>query len=438
MAKPTFLSKLASVFGVSKHYDSYTPYSYYDNHGKERTFFSLRGNYFNDWNASYNSHDDFRKYLNAYGENPLLYMIVKKIAFNSASIKRVAVNENGDEIENSQVLDLLENPNSEQGQIEFLEYVNEYLNLTGNVFIRYIQGIGAGQELQALETDGVDIICNSRGDILYYEYTTPSGSLIRLEVEEVLHIKTSNVVNSKSDDIKYGLSPLQAAWVIIKSSSEKFNAEASIFKNRGIIGILTNRSDVPMLPKDRERLQKEFDREVGGSDRYNKIKISSTDLSYIQTGMSPTDLKLLEGIVSSLRQLCAIFGMPSVLFNDNDNSTYNNVHEAKVTAYNDVYIPLADKINEDLTKFINEKLGTTDKIVNDLNSIEEIKASQNEVLQAINQLDASSQRYVFSQMTADEVRMLIGLNELQVGDKVIGLNASGNGQGEVESPEGQD
>ena len=110
-----------------------------------------------------------------------------------------------------------------------------------------------------------------------------------------------------------------------------------------------------MLPSERERLQKEYDAEMGGASKYNKVKVSSTKLSYMQTGMSPTDLKLLEGIVSSMRLICGLYGMPSVLFNDTANSSFNNYSTAVTVSYSDVYVPLANKIDAKLSAFLSSK-----------------------------------------------------------------------------------
>ena len=431
MAKPTFLSKIigrALDDSVSKHYANNYP---------NRTLIPLNWetavDYFKDWRLKTATHEDFGKYLKAYGSNPLLYMIVNKIAYNSASIQRIAVNEQGEEIESSQLLEILSNPNPDQNGIEFKEQWNEYAELTGNVYIHWIQGIGGfGLELRILETDRVDIICNARNEIRYYQYTKPNGSMVKIEPEDIMHFKYSNSVNTEGEEAKYGMSPAQPAWVVIEASAEKFNAEASIFKNRGISKILTNDTDVPMTPKQRDRVQAEVNKALGGSDKFNGVHVSNTSLRALELGMSPTDLKLLEGITSSLRQLCAIWSMPSVLFNDNDNSTYNNVSEAKVSAYNDKYIPLADRFNEAFTSFANEKLGTNETIINDLNSIEEIKASQNEVMQALNGMDAQTQRVVVSQLTTNEIRSLLpGVGDLPEGEQVIGMNPQSN-EGETE------
>lgn len=366
-------------------------------------------------------------FTKAYGENPLVYMIVKKISFTSASIKRKAFNSNGDEIKEGQsrILELLENPNPEQGQIEFLEEINEYLSTTGNAFIRFVKGIGMGEELEVLVSANVDIVCSTTGTILKYTYNNPlTGGRIEYDPEDILHIKSSNIVNVYGEEIKFGLSPLQAGWVVVESSSEKFNAEAWMFRNRGIIGFAANDSEIPMLPKEREKTQEEFNNAAGGSDNFNSIYVTNSKLRFVQTSMSPTDLKLLDGIVSSLRILCGIFGMPSVLFNDNAASTYNNVTEAKQTAYTDVYIPLANKIDTALSKFLSEKLQVEETLKVDLTSIEVIKASTNEVAQALNNMNERLSVIAINSLTDDEIRDLLTLPGLQEGQTTIGQAAS--------------
>lgn len=368
-----------------------------------------------------------KRYTKSYGSNPLVYMIVKKIAFTSASLKRVIINEAGDEILSSKLAALIDNPNKDQGRIEFLEEINEYLSITGNAFVHYVKGVGMGESLTVLKAQNVEVNCDGIGGVISYTYTYPANGgnrSVTYLAEDVLHLKTSNVVNISESDVKYGLSPLQAAWIVVQSSSEKFTAEASIFKNRGIIGILSTSSDAPMSPKERKELQSSFDEEMGGADKYNKVKISSSKLNYIQTGMSPSDLKLLEGIISSLRILCSIYGMPSVLFNDNEKSTFNNFEQAVKVAHNDVYIPLANKVDRELSRFINRKIGTNEFISVDLTSIEVIKGSTNEVAQALNSMNERLSVIAIQSMTDDEIRDIIGLGVLPNGAQTIAQSST--------------
>lgn len=336
--------------------------------------FKVIGDFFSFGRGQSNA-DEFIK---AFGSNPLVYMIINKISFTSASIKRIAQDKNGNDIENSRLLELLNNPNAAQGRIEFLETINQQINTTGNAYIRLIKGVGMGEEMKILPSNRMEIVVDSIGEVKGYNYERVDGSTLYIDAEEILHIRTSNIVNIDNTGAYYGLSPLQAAWMVVKSSEEIFSAEASIFKNRGIIGILTNETDVPMLAKERERLQDQFNDEVGGSDRYNSIKISNTKLKYIQTGMSPTDLKLLDGILNKMRLLCSVYGLNSVLFNDQVSSTFNNVEEANKASYVDVYIPLANKVDRELSRFLNKQLGVEEYIMIDQDSIDVLKSVNKE------------------------------------------------------------
>ncbi len=369
---------------------------------------------------------NFDAFTRAYGENPLVFMIVHKISFSSASIKRKAFDTNGNEIREgqSQILELLQNPNPEQGQIEFLEEINEYLSTTGNAFIRFIEGVGMGEELEILVAANVDIICSTTGTVIKYTYNNPlTGGRIDYDTEDILHIKSSNIVNTEGEEIKFGLSPLQAAWVVVESSNEKFNAEAWMFRNKGIIGFASTDADIPMLEPERKRTQAAFDAAAGGSEKFNSIYVTNTRLKFTQTSMSPSDLKLLEGIVSSLRILCGVFGMPSQLFNDPASSTFNNVSEAKQTAFTDVYIPLANKIDASLSKFLSERLQVEEVIKVDLTSIEVIKASTNEVAQALNNMSERLATIAIQSLTDDEVRDLLTLGALTDNQVTIAQSA---------------
>lgn len=363
------------------------------------------------------------KYLRAYGENPLVYMIVNKIATTTASIDLISVDSDGEKLETTgDVFNLINQPNATQTSIDFL--IDCYVNLltSGNCYQWNIKGVGAGDELVVIPSNQIQLVISKSGTLLGYVYTDSNNKEHSIPVDEINHIKTNNSCNIENTEILLGMSPLQAMWLVVQSSSEKFKAEASIFKNRGIVGILTNKSDTPMLKKDRERLQSEFNDEIGGADKFNRIKISNTDLNYIQTGMSPTDLKLLEGIVSSLRLLCSAYGMPSMLFNDNERSTFSNMAEARRIASTDVYIPLAQKVLKSTSRFLNKRLGSDEIITIDITSIEELKTSTNKVLQAINSMPNNIAQLFVNTMTVDELRALGYLDTINNNELVSSLN----------------
>lgn len=385
----------------------------------------LLGNFFK---YGFGGKGSLKTYMKAFKESPLVYMIVNKIAMTTSSIPQVAVNPLDHEqvIEGSKLLEFLQAPNLTQTSKEFRMDLYQCLSLSGNAYVYKSETIGLEGDFTAdVWSPGfVDVNTNDSGELVGYTYQDAFDVEIKVGIDEldnVLHIRTSNVTQCDTSNAKLGVSPLEAAWIIVQSSNEKFNAEASIFENRGIIGILTNDSDVPLLTTERERLQGEFDDESGGAHNYNKLKISNTKLRYIQTGMSPTDLKLLEGIVSSLRQLCAIYGLPSVLFNDNDNSTYNNVKEAKISAYQDSYLPLMEMVNEKLSPWLSRHLGVNEYLVADLTRIEVLKNTTNKIMTGLNSLDPTVARTLVAALRINDVLELLGADSLPSGgDELLG------------------
>jgi HK97 family phage portal protein len=326
----------------------------------------------------------FNKYIEAFRSNPLVFTIITNISRNESSLPRIYVDANGNEVTNSKMQEVLQSPNANQFEIDFRQELDETLLSTGNAFIRSIGIVGNNvAELTVLPTDKVDIVINSINEVIYYVYNQNDKAKVRIELEDMLHIKTTNIVHTNDEAAFYGFSPLEAAFNLVVSSNEIFEAEAAIFKNKGIVGLLTNETEVPILNKERQRLQTEFNEEIGGADRFNQVHITSSKLKYIQMGMSPTDLKLLEGIINKLRLLCSVYGLNSVLFNDQANSKFDNMAEASRMAMINSYLPLGKKIDRSLSRFLNQKLGTQEFIKIDEKKIDVLKVINTDLSEQI-------------------------------------------------------
>lgn len=327
------------------------------------------------------------KLIRAYAENPIVYMIVNKIAGVTSSLDRVLLDQNGNQIESGDVYELLKRPNPSQNEQEFRKEIDVQLLASGNAFVRYRRGIGMGAEMEVLKSQCIDIEVNGYNEVTAYIYEINNRNE-RIPVEEIIHMKYDNVVDYENEKQHYGFSPLEAAYKIVVASNEIFTAEASLFKNRGVAGVLTNDSEVPLLPKDREALQKDFNDEVGGADKFNRVKISNQKLRYLQMGMSPTDLQLIDNQLNKLRFLCGVYGIDSKLLGDGANSTYNNVKEAQKNAYIDTYLPQSKKVDNDLIRFLNKEYSTQYEYKVDRSKIEvlkEVRTLEDLILEKINE-----------------------------------------------------
>lgn len=345
---------------------------------RNTSFFGILDNFFN---FSFGG-GNFKKYVEAFGQNPLVYQIVNKISVKESSLPRIVVDSNGNEVENSVLTEILKKPNPSQFELDFRENISQALLVTGNAFIWSREITGMDFDLIVLQSEMVDIDVDSLDMVVSYTYTRDDHE-ITIPVEDMLHIRTVNIVNTKEEGIHYGFSPLESAFNLVKSSEEIFAAEAAIFKNRGVIGLLSNETDVPLLGKERKALQEQLDEDLAGAHQFNRIKITNSKLKYLQMGMSPTDLKLLDGILNKLRLLCSVYGLNSVLFNDQVASTFDNVAEANRSAHIDVYIPLGKKIDQNLSAFLSEKLKVKETIVIDENKIDVLKQINKDLSDAV-------------------------------------------------------
>lgn len=296
---------------------------------------------------------------NGYLSNPDVYAIIKKIADVGSDIPlKVYRNEGGqwEEIEDSELLEVIKKPNRNQTTQEFIEECIIQLLNTGNVYILKTQAIGfedaSGLSMEVLPSGMVTIQTNE--DLSIKNYVYDYARTKTYEPDQIIHIKYIDP-SQRGKEEHYGLSPLQAACLTLEGSNNSHDASAQLLKNKGISGLLSTDGDVQASPEMAKLMQMQIQQQIDGTNSYGKIPVSSVPMKYVQTGMSPTDLKIMELNTQRLRTLCAVFGMDSSLFNDPQNKTYSNRTEAKKDMYTSAVIPVVNKILTGLNKDLIEE-----------------------------------------------------------------------------------
>lgn len=302
---------------------------------------------------------NFRKAVDeGYGKNVDVYSITSQISRVAAAIpiKLFDVKADGtkEEVKDSELNALLVCPNRLQLWSEYVEEALTYLLLTGNTYTAGTEAIGMGEgvwrELTPLPAHITrpitgDAINPISGYLVDFDQTT------RYSFEEVMHIKYFNPTADR-EQMLVGMSPLQAGSQNLDASNLLQTAEASILVNKGASGIITSGSDMALRGKDKEKLQNEWSNDADGASKMGKIIAHTGDLKFIQLGMSPTDLKILESSVLKLRNFCNIYGVSSQLFNDPANKTFNNLKEAEKAFITKAVIPLYKRFIEGLNVWL--------------------------------------------------------------------------------------
>ena len=340
----------------------------------------------------------------SYLSNPDAYAIIQKISEVGSSLPLNVVNQDNEIIENHPLDGVLKKPNPKQTIKQFMSESMIYLLTTGNLFIEKTEVIGFGtSNLQILNTALMTINVDSDWNIIDYEYQDGRTSSRKIPEEDIIHVKYLDPT-PYGDQCHFGLSPIQAGYMNIRSSNNSYEANAHILENKGASGMLVGKADAVMTPDEAKQIKASIDKKIKGTKNAGAITITDKELAYLQLGMSPTDLQLLEGNVVNLRTTCNLFSVDSSLFNDPANKTYNNRLEAEKALYSNAVLPVLDKILSALNMELLE---------NDMNKI---KPDISKVAALQDDLNTESERLTklvqAGIMTIDEAREELNLTPL--------------------------
>ena len=285
-------------------------------------------------NNSYSFIDrNFTNYIEkGYVENPDVNAVVSRIASSFASIKWEVKERKGGEIitnTTSALNEVLKCPNPLQTWAEFQEAAAVMYLTTGNTYINGTEALGFSGfgELSVLPSQyTAPIKGNSVNPVAGYSLNI--NKIQTFNFEEVLHVKRFDP-RLKGYDELIGLSPLESLLMVYAASSEKWAAMASILKNKGAMGIVTSKEGRGLTPENSKELEKLYKSRYGGGAKFGSPMFTNASLEFIKMGMSSEDLKLMDQGIISLRAICNLYNVSSVLFNDPASSTYNNITEAK-------------------------------------------------------------------------------------------------------------
>lgn len=351
--------------------------------GKESTSF----NFFKEFISGYNSNKPIKE---GFSYNTYIYSITNLIATLASDVKIdvVRIDNSGEEevLTEGDVYDLHINPNNKQSYKEYSYQAVLFQLLLGNTFEHPIEAVGfkGVSETHLLYQSNLDIQVDYDITGAYpksYQYTI-GGKTYNLTSDELIHTKLFTPdINSSNPTL--GISPLQAGFNTLSASNDILEADSSLIKNRGAIGMLTDRSQDGMTSEEGEIVKEGLKKKIGGSHNFGGVNVTSANVDFLKFAMSPTDLKILESGVMKLRDLCSIYGVSSNLFNDPQSSTYNNIKEDNKRLYTNGVIPPLERFIDSRNKNVISKFND-DRYTYKLKiNTSEIEALQEDQLKAM-------------------------------------------------------
>jgi HK97 family phage portal protein len=212
----------------------------------------------------------------------------------------------------------------------------------------------------------------------------------RIPVENILHWKYENPAFSTSGSHLYGLSPMKAAALTLDTSNEGRIALHSLFKNGGVQTLLTRSDKFEFTPDQMSQVRDMIDSSINGNLNKGRTEVTNAALQAIQLGMSVRDMQILDGLDWCFEDLCNVYGLDYLIFN-NDHSTYNNKIQAQKNMITNKIVPewtgLRDELNRWLIpQFYGSERGN--KFIDfDISSLPEMQEDMNKMAEMLKLID---------------------------------------------------
>lgn len=288
----------------------------------------------------------------AFEANIIVYRAVMLIASGAASVpwllySKRGTGKRGTEIEDSPFLDLLSNPNDEEGTATFFERVVAFLIISGNVYIRKLyptsRTVSAPVMLEILRPDRVTINPGPDGRVASYTYKV-GNEKITYQAAEIIHIK----LFAASRDY-LGVSPLEVAARAIDIMNEGAAFNLALLRNSGRLpGFFVMDGKIPDTSYSRMEAML-LDRYTGARNA-GLPGLLEGGLKWQPSGIGPNDMDWSELDIRQARYIAMAIGVPSELLGDAANKTYSNMQEARKGLYTETVIPVLCRVRDELNR----------------------------------------------------------------------------------------
>lgn len=314
------------------------------------------------------------------------------------------------ELDAHPLLTLLHQPNPAQSRASFFEAVVGYLLISGNTYIERV-GPGSGparltappRELYALRPDRMQVVPGTADQLVAgYEYRA-GGSVTKLDAPLVLHLKYFNPLSDW-----YGLSPIQVLARTVDCENEAVSWNVSILqKGARPSGALVTRERLDTAEK--RRLRAEFHEAYTGADRVGLPIVLEGDMDWRQLGLSPIDMDWIRLRERNGLDLAMAFGVPGEMIGL-QNATFENRREARRMFYLQTVLPLADRLRDELARWLLPLYGDNLRLDYDRDAIDALQEDRAKLWESVQKAEW---------LTINEKRAATGYDERPDGDVLL-------------------
>lgn len=310
--------------------------------------------------------------------NPIAMACVRKIAWNTASVKFGVEFLNGELDFDHPIAQRIEEPNSEGGKWGLIQLIAASLAVCGRAYVFGLPALmqdSAPASLIFLRPDHVRRVWNiADGTVSHYEYNTLYRGVVRLDPATICEIKhpwlgdTSALPGSGRQE---AYSQMTAAWGPLSLYTGLTGLMTKLLHNNGgLPGILTwsaPKQDEALTKEQRKTLREYIESFRSDGERFGKIAFldsAGAKIDFVKITEDFKSLNMQEGKKAAMEEICGVFGVPPLLLMGNgEGATFANMAEARRSFWMETVLPgyvnviagalsswLGVKISPDLTE----------------------------------------------------------------------------------------
>jgi len=304
-------------------------------------------------------------------------------------LERRLANDETETVRDHPMLSLLDSPNPYyDGHLLTMALAGD-LALSGNAYVLKVRSNGgAPVELWWAPSSMMEPRWPSDGSayLSHYDYT-PAGQTIRIQPEDVVHVRDG----LDPQNTRKGLSALASLLREVFTDNEAANMTASLLANMGVPGlVISPEGNVMPSPTDVTAIKEFFQQQFTGDKRGAPLVIGAPT-KVQQFGFSPEQMN-----VKALRRIpeervTAVMGIPAIVAGLGaglDRSTFANFAEAREMAYESAIIPMLKLFDavwrRQLLVDFERDIGAW-RVLHDLSEVRVLQEDQNKLAQRLTQ-----------------------------------------------------
>jgi HK97 family phage portal protein len=328
-----------------------------------------------------------------------VYRAVRTIVQAGSGIPWVAL-KNGKQIPNHPFELLMKRPNPEMSGQDMMEFLIAHLKLTGNALWQPMIVAGKPKEIYIAMPDLVSPIPSTvPGEWLSgYEVTEADGKKSILAPDTFIHFMQFDPGNPY-----WGVGDLLAAARTVDTDNEAQDTQKVSMQSRGVpSGVFqyTENLSQGQFEEQNRRVEEIY---LQKSKR-RAPWVLGAGATWQQMSLSPVEMDFIASRLENKRDIAAAFGISPIFLGDLEQSSYDNMVQARKALYEDCVIPLLD----DIKSTLNLKLAPLFdiEIDYDVSNVAALRADQDKISQI-------AQRYWSMGMPMNQINDMLELGLLE-------------------------